>query len=81
MGYEVHNQLYSHCANIEPNELFPTNTMKDPTDLDKVMKLLKPVVIPAFGSTIMKVLTDKTIITGHWLHVIARQTVCPSELH
>ena len=37
MGYEVHNRLYSHHINVEPNEPFPANTMKDPTDLDEVV--------------------------------------------
>ena len=31
LGYEVHNRLYSHCANLEPDELFPTNTGQDQT--------------------------------------------------
>ena len=70
LGYEVHNQLYSHQANVEPDEPFPTNTGQDPTDLDKVVKLAKPVVVPAFSSAIVKGLTAETIITGHCLHIM-----------
>ena len=29
-------------------------------------------VVPAFGSTILKGLMDETIITGHWLHVMTQ---------
>ena len=72
LGYEVHNQLYSHWANVEPNELFPTNTGQDPMDLDKLVKLAKPVVVPAFSSAIVKGLTAETIITGHHLHIMTQ---------
>ena len=72
IGYQMHNRLYSHHANMEPYKLFPTNTMKDPTVLDEVVRLSKPVVLPAFGSTIMKGPTDDMIITGHWLHVMTQ---------
>ena len=41
-------------------------------DMDEVVKLSKPVVVPAFSSTIVKGLTDETIITGHWLHVVTQ---------
>ena len=68
LGYKVHNQLYSHRANVELDEMFPTNTGQDPTDLNEVVKLAKPMVVPAFGSTIVKGLTAKTIIMGHRLH-------------
>ena len=57
---------------MEPDEPFPMNTGKDPMDLDEVVKLSKPVVVPAFSSTIVKGLTDKTIITGHPLHVMTQ---------
>ena len=72
LGYEVHNQLYSHWANVEPDEPFPTNTGQDPMDLDEVVKLSKPMVVPAFGSTIVKGLTTETIIMGHCLHIMTQ---------
>ena len=72
LGYEVHNRLYSHRANVELDEQFPTNTGQDPTDLDEVVKLAKPVVVPAFGSAIVKGITVETIITGHCLHVMTQ---------
>ena len=71
-GYEVHNRLYSHHANVEPDEPFTMNTGQDPTVLDEMVKLSKPVVVHAFGSTIVKGLKDETIITGHRLHVMTQ---------
>ena len=72
LGYEVHNRLYSHQAHVEPDEPFPTNTGQDPTDLDQVVKLVKPVMVPAFSSVIVKGLTTETISTGHHLHVMTQ---------
>ena len=72
LGYKVHNQLYSHHANVEPDQPFPMNTIQDSTDLDEVVRLSKPVVVPAFSSTIVKGLTNETIITGHWLHIMTQ---------
>ena len=72
LGYEVHKKLYSHRANLELDEPFPMNTGQDPMDLDEVVRLSKPIVVPAFGSTIVKGLTEETIITGHRLHVMTQ---------
>ena len=72
LGYKVHNQLYSHRANVEPDQPFPMNTRQDSTDLDEVVRLSKPVVVPAFSSTIVKGLTNETIITGHRLHIMTQ---------
>ena len=55
---------------MEPDEPFPTNTRQDPTDLDEVVKLAKPMAVPGFSSVILKGLTAKTIITGHRIHVM-----------
>ena len=55
------------------------NTGQDPTDLDKVVKLSKPVVVPAFGSAIVKGLTDETIITGHQLHIMTQEPYLEDE--
>ena len=72
LGYEVHNRLYSHQANVEPDEPFPMNTGQDPTDLDEVVKLAKPMVVPTFGSMIVKGLTTEMIIMGHYLHIMTQ---------
>ena len=64
---------------MEPDEPFPTNTGQDPTDLDKVVKLAKPMVVPAFSSVIVKGLTTETIITGHHLHVMTQAPYLEDE--
>ena len=72
MAYEVHHRLFSFRANCEPNEPFPTNTMEDPTDLDEVVKLCNPVVVPAFGSSIVKGRTAETMMTTMKLNVMTQ---------
>ena len=57
---------------MELDEPFPTNTGQDPMDLNEVVKLSKPMVVPAFSSTIVKGLTTETIIIGHCLHVMTQ---------
>ena len=79
LGYEVHNPLYSPRANLEPNEPLPINSGWDPMDLDEVVKLSKPVVVPAFGSTIVKGLMEETIITGHRLHIMTQAPYSEDE--
>ena len=54
MAYEMHHRLLSCRASCEPDKPFPTNTMEDLSDLDEIVKLCNPVVIPAFGSSIIK---------------------------
>ena len=79
LGYKVHNRLYSHQADVELDKPFPTNTGQDPTDLDEMVKLAKPMVVPAFSSAIVKGLTAETIITGHHLHVMMQATYPEDE--
>ena len=57
---------------MELDKPFPMNTGQDSTDVDEAVRLSKPVVVPAFGLTIVKGLTNKTIITGHQLHMMTQ---------
>ena len=41
-------------------------------DLDEVVRLSKPVVVPGFSSTIVKGLMEQTIIMGHQLLVMTQ---------
>ena len=72
LGYEIHNQIYSHRANYKPDRPFPTNTNEDPTDLDELVRLTNLVVVPAFGSCIVKGRTTKTMMTGIKLNVMTQ---------
>ena len=55
------------------------NIGREPTDLDEVVRLAKPVVVPAFGSVIVKGPTAETIITGHRLHVMMQAPYLEDE--
>ena len=79
LGYEIHNQLYSHRANYKPDRPFPTNTNEDPTDLDELVRLTNPVVVPAFGSCIVKGRTTKTMMTDTKLNVMTQVPYAEDE--
>ena len=72
LGYKIHNRLYSHRANYKPDRPFLTNTNEDPTDLDELVRLTNPVVVPAFGSCIVKGRTTKTMMTDTKLNVMTQ---------
>ena len=46
--------------------------MEDPTDLDEVVKLCNPVVVPAFGSSIVKGRTAETMMMTMKLNVMTQ---------
>ena len=79
LGYEIHNRLYSHRANYKPDSPFPTNTNEDPTDLDELVRLTNPVILPAFGSCIVKGRTTKTMMTGIKLNVMTQAPYAEDE--
>ena len=79
LGYEIHNRLYSHRANYKPDRPFPTNTNEDPTDLDELVRLTNPVVVPAFGSCIVKGRTTKTMMTDTKLNVMTQAPYAEDE--
>ena len=55
------------------------NTRQDPTDLDEVVKLAKPEVVPTFASMIVKGLTTEMIIMGHRLHIMTQAPYLEDE--
>ena len=79
LGYEIHNRLYSHRANYKLDRPFPTNTNEDPTDLDELVRLTNPVVMPAFGSCIVKGRTTKTMMTDTKLNVMTQAPYAEDE--
>ena len=79
LGYEIHNRLYSHRANYKPDKPFPTNTNEDPTDLDELVRLTNSVVVPAFGSCIVKGRTTKTMMTDTKLNVMTQAPYIEDE--
>ena len=79
LGYEIHNRLYSHRANYKPDRPFPTNTNEDPTDLDELVRLTNPVIVPVFGSCIVKGRTTKTMMTDIKLNVMTQAPYAEDE--
>ena len=79
LGYEIHNRLYSHRANYKPDRPFLTNTNEDPTDLDELVRLTNLVVVPAFGSCIVKGRTTKTMMTDTKLNVMTQAPYAEDE--
>ena len=79
MAYEMHNRLLSYRANCELDEPFPTNTMEDPSDLNEIVKLCNPVVIPGFGLSIIKGRTAETMMTTMRLHVMTQAPYAEDE--
>ena len=53
--------------------------MEDPSDLDEVVKLCNPVVIPAFGSSIIKGRTTETMMTTMKLNVMTQALYAKDE--
>ena len=52
----------------------PTNTGKNPTDLDELILLKNKVTIPAFESIILHCRTRQTMMMGYKLHVMTQAT-------
>ena len=52
----------------------PTNTGKNPTDLDELVLLKNKVTIPAFESIILHCHTCRTMMMGYKLHVMTQAT-------
>ena len=53
--------------------------MEDPSDLDEVVKLCNPVVIPAFRSSIVKGRTAETMMTTMKLNVMTQAPYAKDE--
>ena len=52
----------------------PTNTGKNPTDLDELVLLKNKITIPAFESIILHCRTHRTMMMGYQLHIMTQAT-------
>ena len=52
-SYELVNGFLMRQLHLEPEEGFPTNTGKNPVDLDETISLTSKCIVPAFESVIM----------------------------
>ena len=53
--------------------------MEDPSNLDEVVKLCNPVIVPAFGSSIIKGRTAETMMTTMKLNVMTQAPYTKDE--
>ena len=71
--YEFANYMVQ--LNLEDYGMtMPTNTGKNPTDLDELVLLKNKVTIPAFESIILHCRTRRTMMMGYKLHVMTQAT-------
>ena len=66
-SYKITNDILAFRATYELETPFPTNTGKNPTDLDEVVHLSEKFELPAFSSMIVKGQTKDTMMMGEKL--------------
>ena len=70
-SYELAEDMTMQSLSMAPGETnYPTNTGKNPMDLDEQLILTKKTIVPAFSSVIVKGRTKKTFMLGHRLNVM-----------
>ena len=70
-------EFANYMVQLNPEDYgmtMPTNTGKNPTDLDKLVLLKNKVTIPAFESIILHCHTCQTMMMGYKLHVMTQAT-------
>ena len=59
-------------ASLAERLKFPTNTAKDPLDLDEKVLLTNKCIILGFQSVIAHGRTQNTMMMGHWLNIMTQ---------
>ena len=78
--YEFANYMVQ--LNLEDYGMtMPTNTGKNPTDLDELVLLKNKVTIPAFESIILHCRTHRTMMMGYKLHVMTLATYLEDQVN
>ena len=70
-------EFANYMVQLNPEDYgmtMPTNTGKNPTDLDELVLLKNKVTIPAFKSIILHCRTRRTMMMGYKLHVMTQAT-------
>ena len=70
-------EFANYMVQLNPEDYgmtMPTNTGKNPTDLDELVLLKNKVTIPAFESIILHCRTRRTMMMGYKLHVMTQAT-------
>ena len=71
-SYELANGFLMRRLHLEPDQGFPTNTGKNPTDLDETISLTSKCMVPPFELVIMHGRTQRTMMTDHRLNVMTQ---------
>ena len=71
-SYELANGFLMRRLHLEPEQGFPTNTGKNPVDLDETVSLTSKCVVPPFESVIMHGRTQQTMMMDHSLNVMTQ---------
>ena len=71
LSYETVQDISMQSMSMGDIE-YPTNTGKNPMDLDEQLILTKKVIVPAFSSVIVKTRTKETYMIGHRLNVMVQ---------
>ena len=71
-SYELANGFLMRRLHLEPKQGFPTNTGKNPIDLDETISLTSKCVVPPFESVVMHGCTQQTMMTDHRLNIITQ---------
>ena len=70
-------EFANYMVQLNPEDYgmtLPTNTGKNPTDLDELVLLKNKATVPAFESIILHCRTHKTMMMGYKLHVMTQAT-------
>ena len=71
-SYELVNSFLMRRLHLEPEGGFPTNTRKNPIDLDETVSLTSKCVALPFESVIVHGRTQQTMMTDHRLNVMTQ---------
>ena len=71
-SYELANGFLMRRLHLEPEGGFPTNTGKNPIDLDKTVTLTSKCVALPFESVVVHGHTQRTMMTDHRLNVMTQ---------
>ena len=71
-SYKLTNDFLMRRLHLEPEQGFPTNTGKNPINLDGTVSLTSKCVVPPFKSVIVHGRTQRTMMTDHRLNVMTQ---------
>ena len=71
-SYELENGFLMRRLHLEPEQGFPTNTGKNPIDLDETVSLTSKSEVPSFESVIVHGRTQRTMMMDHRLNIMTQ---------